>query len=300
MRYPAAMSTPTPETRLRIVTHAGGAHADEVLACAVLLAAVPGIVRIDRRNRVEEADFADPGCFVLDLGGRLEPDRRHFDHHQLDRTAEPACTFSLVLRWLNLESAARAWFPWFDPLVLVDAKGNEETSRRYGWPPLTVERLESPAELALRDAFASRAALEPGDPLWDWLAATGAWLLEKLNALEARWALFQKTGRLLPVGGFQVLFFDLPPDTPDPGLGLDQIRLRLGGDIAARVAPDPRGAGYAMKRFGDDPRLDFGRLAGDPRIAFIHSGGFMATTLSRLPVEELLALLKQAAGEPPD
>ena len=212
------MSTPFPSfpgTRLRILTHAGSAHADEVMACAVLLAAVPGIVRIDRRNRVEEADFADPDCFVLDIGDRLEPDRRHFDHHQLERTAEPMCTFALVLRWLNLEEAARAWFPWFEPMVLVDSKGNDETARHYGWPSLTVERLESPVELALRDTFATRASLEPGDPLWAWLMATGAWFLGKLNALEARWALFQKMGRLLPVVDFQVLFLDLPPGTPD-------------------------------------------------------------------------------------
>lgn len=291
------MTTPSSETRLRIVTHAGSAHADEVMACAVLLAAVPGIGRIDRVNRVAEADWADPDCFVLDIGDRLEPDRHNFDHHQFARDAEPTCTFQGVLRWLNLEEAARAWFPWFDPMILVDAKGNDETARRQGWPAGTVERLESPVELALRDAFAARQTIEPGDPIWAWLSATGAWFLGKLNALEARWALFQKIGRLLEIGDFKVLFLDLPPGTPEPGLGLEQIRLRLGGDIPARVVPDARGAGYALKRFGDDPRLDFGRLRGDSRMAFIHPGGFLATTHARLPVEELLNLLRRAVGK---
>jgi hypothetical protein len=281
---------------MRLITHSGSAHADETLACAVLLASGLGIDRIERRSKVPEADLADPACFVLDIGDRLEPDLRNFDHHQLPGTAEPSCTFQLVLDWLGLYDGPRAWFPWLEPMVWVDSKGNSRTAKHFGWPEGTVERLESPVELALRDAFSTCTDIKPGDPVWLWLTCIGAWFLDSVKDLEARWVLFQKTGRIIEVRGFQVLFLDLPPGTRDPGLGLEQIRLRLGGDIVGRIVPDARGAGYAMKRFDDDPRLDFLRLRHDPRIGFVHAGGFLATTRTRLPEAELLELLEQAAG----
>lgn len=282
---------------MRIITHSGSAHADETLTCAVLLARGLGITRIERRNHVSEADLADPDCLVLDIGDRHEPERRNFDHHQLPGSAEPACTFQLVLSWLGLDEGAKAWFPWLEPMVWIDAKGNSRTAAHYGWPEGTVEQLESPVELALRDAFSACTEIVPGDPVWAWLAGVGTWFLEKLNALDARWALYQASGKLLTVRGFKVLFLDLPPGTREPGLGLEQIRLRLGGDIAARVVPDARGAGYALKRFGDDPRLDFLRLRNDPRIGFVHAGGFLATTRAHLGETELIDLLERAATD---
>ncbi len=285
---------------MRLITHSGSAHADETLSCAVLLASGRGITRIDRLAKVSDAELADRECLVLDIGGRHEPELHNFDHHQFSGDAPPSCTFQLVLDWMGLYGGACVWFPWLEPLVWVDSKGNGQTARHYGWPEGTVEQLESPVELALRDAFSACSTLVPGDPVWMWLTAVGDWLLGKLSALEARWTLFQKEGRILSVHGLKVLFLDLPPGTKEPGLGLEQIRLRLGGDIVARIVPDARGGGYALKRFEDDaPCLDFLRLRNDPRMGFIHAGGFLATTRARLGDAELLELLEKAFVEQP-
>ncbi len=281
---------------MRLITHAGSAHADETLACAVLLASGLGIARIERRNQVSEADLADPDCFVLDIGGRLEPERRNFDHHQFPGSADPSCTFQLILKWLGVYDDARAWFVWLEPMVWVDSKGNHQTARHYGWPEGTVEQLESPFELVLREAFSKCTNVEPGDPVWIWLAEMGAWFLEKLRALNERWTLFQEKGKILSVHGLNVLFLDLPPGTRDPGLGLEQIRQRLGGGAVARIVPDARGEGYALKRFDDDPRLDFLLVRDDPRISFVHANGFLATTRTRLGEADLLELLEKAAS----
>ncbi len=63
-------------------THDGSFHADEVTACSLLLL----FDRIDRdkiyrtrdERRIEKCDY------VCDVGGRYDPGRRRFDHHQID------------------------------------------------------------------------------------------------------------------------------------------------------------------------------------------------------------------------
>ena len=69
-----------------IVTHPGGAHKDEFLACSVLLAQTPSSIL--RREPTEE-DLSDPQVLVVDVGGRLEPELGNFDHHQFPRDADP-------------------------------------------------------------------------------------------------------------------------------------------------------------------------------------------------------------------
>ena len=48
-----------------IITHPGGAHKDDFLACAVLLSKFP--VSIFRRDPTEE-ELADPEIAVVDIG----------------------------------------------------------------------------------------------------------------------------------------------------------------------------------------------------------------------------------------
>ena len=61
-----------------IVTHPGGAHKDDFLACSLLVArhGVP----IFRRDPSEE-ELADPTIAVVDVGHFHEPEKNNFDHH---------------------------------------------------------------------------------------------------------------------------------------------------------------------------------------------------------------------------
>ena len=61
-----------------ILTHPGGSHKDEFLACSVLLADNP--VPIIRREPGDD-DLADPSIAVVDVGGSHEPGLGNFDHH---------------------------------------------------------------------------------------------------------------------------------------------------------------------------------------------------------------------------
>ncbi|RYD47768.1 MAG: hypothetical protein EOP83_27525, partial [Verrucomicrobiaceae bacterium] len=70
----------------RIVTHPGGAHKDELLACS-LLAAVHGVEIL--RREPTEADLADPATAVVDVGGQHDPALNNFDHHQFPADHPP-------------------------------------------------------------------------------------------------------------------------------------------------------------------------------------------------------------------
>jgi uncharacterized UPF0160 family protein len=63
-----------------IVTHPGGAHKDDFLACSVLLSFWP--VTVFRRDPTN-GDLEDSSECVVDVGNRHEPAEMNFDHHLL-------------------------------------------------------------------------------------------------------------------------------------------------------------------------------------------------------------------------
>jgi uncharacterized UPF0160 family protein len=76
----------TPDAnRVRIVTHAGPFHADELFAAAVLTGLFRGAI-VERRTRIAvEAAIAAGSAdfdFAVDVGGQHEPEVGWFDHHQ--------------------------------------------------------------------------------------------------------------------------------------------------------------------------------------------------------------------------
>ncbi|HEY9886397.1 MAG TPA: MYG1 family protein, partial [Vampirovibrionales bacterium] len=67
----------------KIVTHSGTFHADEVFACALLKLIYNEIeiIRTRDENLINAAQD-DENIFVIDVGQKLEPSFKNFDHHQ--------------------------------------------------------------------------------------------------------------------------------------------------------------------------------------------------------------------------
>ncbi len=63
-------------------THDGSFHADEVTACALLL--MHDLIDRDKIFRTREPDKLDSCEFVCDVGGFYDPERKLFDHHQVE------------------------------------------------------------------------------------------------------------------------------------------------------------------------------------------------------------------------
>lgn len=71
------------DTTIKLITHDRVAHADDTLAAAILRIAF-GQVTVQRTRDpvILWKEAGAPGTFLLDVGGRYDPEQRLFDHHQ--------------------------------------------------------------------------------------------------------------------------------------------------------------------------------------------------------------------------
>jgi hypothetical protein len=277
-----------------ILTHPGGAHKDELLACS-LLAAVHRAPIV--RREPTEADLADPTIAVVDVGGEHAPERHNFDHHQFPADHPPVCALSLVLQHLGVYEDARQFCDWLEPAEWFDTRGPNTTAQWLGVDRSTMNKLSSPIDVTILRRFAKTKRLEPGEPLWEILSYIGEDLLEYLRELRNRLDFVAQNAVIWNVGDHEVLFLpriDPIPDEPSAGIGRYLESIGKSSSIAALIYPDRRGGGYGLSRHNDDPRYDFTRIDQEPDVHFAHTRGFVAkTSASEIGrVRELLGLAK--------
>jgi Uncharacterised protein family (UPF0160) len=282
-----------------ILTHPGGAHKDEFLACSVLLALHP--VPLVRREPTPE-DLANPAICVVDVGHQHEPTRHNFDHHQLPKDHPPTCSLSLVLQHLELYHDARQFCEWLEVAEWFDCRGLVTTAQWLGTAPAIVSQLISPIDVTLLRRFASTQRIAPGQPLWEVMRMIGEDLLDYIKSMRQRLDFLGQHAVVwdLSLAGQSAKILFLPRTEPlpdDPSLGLEQfIESRgLTAEIVGTVYPDRRSTGYGLARFQDNARLDFTRLAGCPDVHFTHARGFVAKT-SAADVSRLQQLVSLAGG----
>jgi hypothetical protein len=277
-----------------ILTHPGGSHKDELLACS-LLAAVHRVPIV--RREPTEADLADPSIAVLDVGGEHAPERNNFDHHQFPADHPPVCALSLVLQHLGVYEDARQFCEWLEPAEWFDTRGPNVTAKWLGVDRNAMSKLSSPIDITVLRRFAKAKRLEPGEPLWEMLSYIGEDLLEYLRDLRSRLDFIAETAEIWSVDDHEVLYLPRTepiPEEPSFGIGRYLESVGKNSTVAALIYPDRRGSGYGLSRHNDHPGYDFTRIDKEPDVHFAHARGFVAKTsaseLSR--VKELLKLAK--------
>lgn len=280
----------------QILTHPGGSHKDEFLACCLLLA--QNRVPIVRREPTPQ-DLVDVSTAVVDVGHEHSPERGNFDHHQFPKDHPPTCSLSLVLQELGVYEDARAFCDWLEPAEWFDTRGPVETARWLGVTRETLFKLNSPIDTTLLRRFAGVTELRPGEPLWEVMRWIGSDLLDYLKNLRERLDHLAAVAEIweiaAPRGVFKVLY--LPPaeglgDDPSSGLARFIESRADAREIVGQVYPDRRGAGFGMSRHNDHPGLDFTRIADCVDVHFAHARGFVAKTSATDParLRELLGL----------
>lgn len=274
-------------TFTKIVTHPGSAHKDEFLACSVLISRYH--LPVERRDPLPE-ELVNPEVFVVDVGSEHAPEKSNFDHHQFPRDYPPTCALSLVMKHLNVYQSANRYYDWFKTAEWFDSKGPEQTAHWLGVPRETLPKLNSPIESIVLNLFSRSRKIEKDSMVWNLMKEIGNQILGYIRILEKRLKVLQQISEVWSLDSsdrkekIEVLF--LPIDDQimdDPTLGVDKFIEAQGksDSMHGMIYPDKRGSGYALRRYRDNQRLDFCKVAEDEDVFFAHTQGFIAKTSAR-------------------
>ena len=281
-----------------IITHPGGAHKDDFLACSVLLSKHP--VSIFRRDPTEQ-ELEDPEVAVVDIGHQHDPELNNFDHHQLPRDHEPTCALSLVLQKFEIYEDTKEFCSWLETTEWFDCRGPLDTAEWLGVDREAMAKLNSPLDVTMFQAFAKQKEHHPGEPVWEVMKMMGTDLVQYVTGLRGRINQVAKIEEFWDLGqGEDMIKVAFVPRTEPEveeasgGLAWRIKELGLEEEVVAMVYPDSRGGGYGMRRYDDNLALDFSQLSEEPDVHFTHNRGFIAKTssteVSRL--KELVLLAK--------
>lgn len=260
-----------------IVTHPGKAHFDEFLAISLILAVHPDTTFGIQRRHPTAAELAAPDVWVVDVGGRYEPERQNFDHHQdLDLNA----SFVLVARHLNLEDRFEA-VPWWRYKDRIDRYGPFKIAAELGVSSLLMTF--SPLESWLLELFKR----DPSE-LCPLIRSFGRKMIDDADRLIAQFSFWEQSDKITIKGRIVLI-----GHTRD-ATGSQRYSSRLSTPAAISVSYDNRGQGWRLARLNDAAGVDFSRLEGHPAILFAHKSGFLAKTKERLPLEKVLDLVELA------
>lgn len=280
----------------RIVTHPGGAHKDDLLACCVLIAkhGCPVV----RRDPTDE-ELADSTVAIVDVGGSHDAALHNYDHHHFPREHPPTCSLSLVLDGMGLYQDALKFCDWLEPAEWFDSRGPNKTAEWLGISRRAVSQMMSPIDIALLRRFAAKPEHAEGEYLYEFMRFVGADLIRYLRDVRQGIDLVSKLSERWSVAAgvdvIETVFLPRNDESPDEPSGSLARFIRATGIedvIGATVYPDRRGSGYGIGRYEDDPRLDFSQLDGQPDVHFAHKSGFMCKTTATDPerLRELITL----------
>jgi len=280
-----------------ILTHPGGAHKDDFLACSLLIAEHG--VKIVRRDPTD-AELDDAEIAVVDVGHRHDPERLNFDHHQFPRDHEPTCSLSLVLQHLGIYEDALSFCDWLEPAEWLDARGPGETARWMGIERKVINQFVSPMDITLLRRFAHETELNPGDLIWEMMKLIGEDLAQFVRYLSERLEFIgQHSERWTiegPYGEFEALFLKRTEPLPkEPSMGMERYVERIGMNdhMVALVYPDRRGDGYGLSRYRDHQGVNLTQIQEEEDVHFAHARGFVAKS-SATDIDRLRELLKLA------
>ena len=287
-----------------IVTHPGGAHKDDFLACS-LLAHLHG-VPIQRREPTED-DLADKATCVVDVGGVHDAQLNNFDHHQFPRDAPPLCALSLVLQDMGLYEDALTFCAWLRPAEWLDTRGPNETAKLMGIPRQAFSDLNSPIDITLLNRFANHTQLVPDDAIYQVMCMVGEDIVNYVRSLRERLDYLNQHAQWWTVESdatagdpIQALFLEQSEQiADDPSFGLYAFiaEQEKEDSVHALVSPDRRGNGYGITRYEDCPRLNFSNIEDQADVRFAHKRGFVAKVEATDPAR-LKELLKLAVVNP--
>ena len=262
-----------------IITHPGGAHFDDMLGIGLFLANYSDReFKVQRRQPTQE-ELENPDIWVLDIGGRYEPEKHNFDHHQ-DKNLPS--TFVQVAEFLGLLETMSI-LPWWHFKDEVDRFGPTQASLKYDAGDSLVN--QNPVEDWLTVRFVSNP--QTALPL---LKDMAKHFIESARALK-RQIDFWKSSQRLEIAGVPVMIGETRESA-----GLEEFRRLEENPPDIVISMDRRDDGWRLFRYDGAP-VDFSLIADRPEIAFAHNTGFLAKTREKLDIDSLIELVSKAVTQ---
>jgi hypothetical protein len=260
--------------KTKIITHAGTAHADDVLSIALIMIK-EGLcwddLDVQRVGDGRARDWADAD-FIVDVGHDYDPRKKWFDHHQLPRDASPTCAFTLLAKHYGIDLNN---IFWVRKLAMIDSKGpNAWVQEVLGRK--AKNRHEFADIISEGDSFCSYLGDIASDDFRRGVELAYDWLSFKLRKANERKVMIEAAQKVLEIkdlgNGTKMAWFD----TRDPA-GIIQVSSDAQNkdpDVVVSAMRDDRGDGYAAYRINDDERVDFCLSKGLDGCLFAHNSGF--------------------------
>ncbi|MHA1149103.1 MAG: MYG1 family protein [Promethearchaeota archaeon] len=273
-------------TAKKIITHHGNAHLDDFLSCCLLLHKDPEIKKIERKDPTEE-ELEDETSWVLDIGGRLEPLKNNFDHHQ-ENIRE--CTLSLLLKNWNIWEKAIKVHSFLEIAVLIDSQGQYKTLKELNLPNYVSIIFSSFLEISLLRLFSKKSVIHENSVLYKLMKYFGSEFFKEISDYEETIQLVDKFSEVKKLRDVPVIqYYGKITNTMERLIKEKKKELFGRGGIGIFPNNRPKGT-IAVQRYDEDKRVDFTRLPKDKRIRFIHSSGFLAIfdPMSNYELEQLI------------
>ncbi len=277
-----------------IITHPGSAHLDDFLSCCLVVNKSGNIKKI-KRKEPDKAEIKDPAIWKLDVGERLDPEIKCFDHHQDGMNEE--CTLSLLLKNWGLWSIANEVHKWLNIVVVNDTKGPKEVTKQLKISFKAMGALDSFVERTILDLFKKQKEIKKESLLFSLMEIIGqnffalideyATVMEKVNE-----KLEYKT-----INGVQSIFCYEGLTHSSTLLRIIRDKMiekwpNLKGGIA--VYPNKRVKGtIALRRYDDDERVNFSRISNYDKVVYSHPAGFFIS-VEQMTKDQLEQYIKDA------
>ena len=255
---------------MKVLTHGGVGHADDFLACCLLIAKYPDAVIIRASSHTEvEADI------YVDIGGKLEPPR-FLDHHH---DSSVPSSFILVLKHFfdvadeDLDYTDIKFYDYRDRFGVK--KACEILQIASDVPPL-VEDL-------LLNLWSRAKEVRPNDALHQIMRMIGEEFIEMLKRRREGRKMIENAERIRTEHG-TVVFVD-SPTIPIP------LIKHVVPDVIGVVRPNSRNQNHTdIIRVDDNPYFDPAKVAEGLPTVFKHATGFLVVI--NLPFEQAKEVIK--------
>lgn len=274
----------------KIVVHPGSAHRDDFMAVSILLATLEE-AEVFRRDPTSE-DLIDPTTYVVDVGMQYDPQMSNFDHHQ-DSTLP--CAFHLVMQHFGYHEDAQLVYGWYPLMSMMDVKGPHKTAEYFGVDASLLLASSSPIDGYILSRFSKVKSLGSDNLIYRFMREMGHDLLALIDEKKQRLERLKEEANIVQVNHLKAIVCHIDDN---PKLAME-LYLRYLGDtsIGICITPSVRGRGWELMRLKDHKDVDFRLIDGDPAVRFVHANGYVASTHSILPVEEVIDLVRRCVLE---